>query len=75
MITEIVVAALAFLGTLAGAYLSNRKSTALMMYRVDQLEKKVDNLTKETRETQELRERVAALETGLEVLKRANNNH
>ena len=60
--TEIVVAALAFLGTLAGAYISNRKSTTLMLYRVAELEKKVEGMARAMRTTQELRERLTALE-------------
>lgn len=40
--SEIIVGALALVGTLAGAYLANRKSTALIAYRMEQLEKKVD---------------------------------
>ena len=70
VITEIVVAVLAFLGTLAGAYASNRKTSALLIYRVDKLEQKVDDLTRETREAQELRERLIALEKEMEALKR-----
>lgn len=38
---SIIVAALALLGTLAGAYLGNRKSAALIAYRLEELEKKV----------------------------------
>lgn len=40
--SEIIVGVLALVGTLAGAYLANRKSTALIAYRMEQLEKKVD---------------------------------
>lgn len=38
---NIIVAALALLGTLAGAYLGNRKSAALIAYRLEELEKRV----------------------------------
>jgi len=38
----ILVAALGFLGTLCGSYFSNRKSSALIAYRLEQLEIKVD---------------------------------
>jgi len=41
-ITAVIVAALSFLGTLCGSYFSHRKSTALISYRLEQLEKKVD---------------------------------
>lgn len=40
--TNIVVAALALIGTLAGAYLANRRSAALIAYRIEELEKRVD---------------------------------
>lgn len=42
MLTEIIVALIAFAGTLAGSYFSQRKTTALIAYRLEQLEKKVD---------------------------------
>ena len=38
----VIVGALAMLGTLGGAYLANRRSSALIAYRLEQLEKKVD---------------------------------
>ena len=39
---EIVVAILALIGTVCGSYFANRKTTALVVYRLEQLEKKVD---------------------------------
>lgn len=42
MIETIIVAALSLLGTLAGAYFANRKSSALIAYRLEQLENKVE---------------------------------
>ena len=41
-IADIVIALLALAGTLGGAYFANRKSAALLLYRLEQLEKKVD---------------------------------
>lgn len=41
-LATIIVGALAMAGTLGGAYLSNRKSTALIAYRLGELERKVD---------------------------------
>ena len=41
MSETIVVALIAFAGTLAGSYFSQRKSTALIAYRIAQLEDKV----------------------------------
>jgi len=37
----IIVAALALIGTLAGTYFANRKSAALIAYRLEELERKV----------------------------------
>ena len=43
MIPEtVIVAIISLVGTLAGSYLSNRKSQALISYRLEQLENKVD---------------------------------
>jgi len=38
----IIVAILSLAGTLAGSYFSQRKTTALVVYRLEELEKKVD---------------------------------
>ena len=61
MPTEIIIATLALVGTLAGSYFSNRKNNALMAYRMEQLERKVDRLDTSS-DLQKLRERVARLE-------------
>lgn len=61
MPTEIVIALLALLGTLAGSYFSNRKNNALIEYRLQQVERKVEKLDVSA-ELQKLRERVARLE-------------
>ena len=42
MSETIIVALIAFAGTLAGSYFSQRRSAALIAYRLEQLEKKVD---------------------------------
>ena len=47
----VIVAALSLAGTLAGAYLANRRSSALIAYRLEQLEQKVskhNNLVERT---------------------------
>lgn len=52
----ILVALLSFAGTLAGAYFSQRKSTALISYRLEQLEDKVhkhNNLIERTYKLEE----------------------
>lgn len=42
LLAEILIAFLGFCGTFAGAYYANKKQTALMEYRLEQLEKKVE---------------------------------
>lgn len=41
MSETIIVALIAFAGTLAGSFLAQRKTTALIAYRLEELEKKV----------------------------------
>ena len=38
----IIVATISLIGTLAGSYFANSKTTALLSYRIEQLEKKVE---------------------------------
>lgn len=62
MMTEaIIVAVLSLCGTLAGAYLANRKSAALLEYRLQQLEAKVDKHNQVVERTYKLEEEVALL--------------
>ncbi|MBO4265464.1 MAG: hypothetical protein J5922_05235 [Clostridia bacterium] len=42
MLAEIIVAVLSLVGTLLGAYAANRRQTALIVYRLEALEKKVE---------------------------------
>ena len=60
-VAQLIVGALALLGTLAGSYLANRRSSALMLYRLDQLERKVETLDR-SQELAAVRERLTALE-------------
>lgn len=41
-IAELVIAIISMIGTVFGAYFANKKSTALVAYRLEQLEKKQD---------------------------------
>jgi hypothetical protein len=41
-IAEFVIAIISMIGTASGAYFANKKSTALVAYRLEQLEKKQD---------------------------------
>ncbi len=62
MMEAIIVAALGLVGTLVGSYLANRKSTALIVYRLEQLEQKVSKHNKLVERTYALEESVALLE-------------
>lgn len=41
-VIEIIIAIISMIGTASGAYFANKKSTALVAYRLEQLEKKQD---------------------------------
>lgn len=45
-LTSILIAVLAFAGTVIGSYFANRRSTALLNYRMEQVEKRVSELSK-----------------------------
>nr|DAV24206.1 MAG TPA: hemolysin [Bacteriophage sp.] len=62
MTEAIIVALLGLVGTLVGSYLANRKSTALIAYRLEQLEQKVSKHNN-------LVERTYALEEAVELIK------
>nr|DAG50527.1 MAG TPA: hemolysin [Caudoviricetes sp.] len=62
MTEAIVVAVLGLMGTLAGSYLANRKSTALVIYRLEQLEQKVSKHNNLVERTYALEESVALLD-------------
>ena len=62
MTEAIIVALLGLAGTLIGSYLANRKSSALIAYRLEQLEGKVSKHNN-------LVERTYALEENVELLK------
>ena len=62
MTEAIIVAALGLVGTLAGSYLASRKSTALIAYRLEQLEAKVSKHNNLVERTYALEEAVALAE-------------
>lgn len=56
---SIIVALLALAGTLTGAYMSNRKSSALIAYRLEELERRVqahNNLVERMYKVEEMTE-------------------
>ena len=67
MTEAIIVAVLSLVGTLAGAYLANRKSAALIAYRLEQLEQKVAKHNGLVERTYHLEEAAALTEEKLKV--------
>lgn len=67
MAESVVVAVLSLAGTLAGAYLANRKSAALISYRLEQLEEKVNRHNSVVERTYELEKQEELLEEKLKV--------
>lgn len=65
---EIIVGALALLGTLGGAYIANRKSAALLAYRMEQLEDKVNKHNQVIERTFKLEEHEAVVDEKLRVI-------
>lgn len=66
MSETIIVAIIAFLGSLIGNYLSNNKNQALIAYRLEQLEKKVNLHNNVIERTYELEKKVEVIETKLD---------
>lgn len=59
ILIAVITAGLAFLGTAVGAYYSNQKTTALVIYRLEQLEEKVNkhnNIIERTYKLEEAKE-------------------
>ena len=68
MTEAIVVAILSLVGTLAGAYLANKKTTALVVYRLEQLESKVNKHNEVIERTYQLEQHEAVTDEKLEVI-------
>ena len=66
-ITEIAVAVLALLGTLGGSFFAQRRTTALIDYRLAQLDKKVEVHNHLVERTYRLEEQEALLTERLKV--------
>lgn len=67
MTEGIIVGVLSLIGTLAGTYFANRKSSALIAYRLELLEKKVDKHNSVVERTFKLEEQTAVLEEKIKV--------
>lgn len=66
--TSIIVAAVTAAGAFIGVYFSNRKSAAIMEYRIEQLEKKVGKHNEVVERTYHLEEQTALQEAELKRL-------
>lgn len=67
MSETIIVALIAFAGTLSGSFFAQRKSTALIAYRLEQLEKKVDKHNSVVERTYSLEKRADVVDEKLKV--------
>lgn len=65
--SDIAVGAMAMVGTLGGAFLAQRRSAALIAYRLEQLEKKVETHNRIIERTYRLEEQEAVLEERIKV--------
>ena len=67
MTDTVLVAILSLVGTLAGAYIANRKSIALIAYRLEQLENKVNKHNQVIERTYKLEEHDAVMQEQIRV--------
>lgn len=67
MSDTIIVAVIGFIGTLCGAYFANRKSSALIAYRLEQLEVKVNKHNEVIERTYELEKHSEVLDEQIKV--------
>lgn len=69
MLDTIIVGVLSCISTIFGAYLANRKSTALTIYRLEQLEKKVDKHNSVIERTYNIEKNIAVINEEIKELK------
>lgn len=67
MTEGIIIAVLSLLGTLGGSYFANKKNSALIAYRLEELEKKVDKHNSVIERTYSLEEAQAVIEEKIKV--------
>lgn len=73
-ISTIVVAAISLVGTLIGSYVSNSKTTALIAYRIEQLEKKVEKHNSVVERTYKLEKDMNTAFIRIDELRDSHNN-
>ena len=65
---EIIVALLAFIGTLAGSYFSNNKNTAVMQEQIKGVKEDITTLSNRVNKHNELVERMAIVEEHIKMI-------
>lgn len=68
MSETVIVAILALCGTLAGSYFSNRKTSALIAYRLEQLEQKVNKHNSVIERTYKLENKESIVEEQIKII-------
>ena len=68
METEIIVALLAFIGTLAGSYFSNNKNTAVMQEQIKGVKEDITTLSNRVNKHNEVVERMAIVEEHIKMI-------
>ena len=69
MTDTIIVAIIAFIGSLIGNYMSNNKNQALIAYRLEELENKVNLHNNVIERTYQLEKDIKVIETEIENIK------
>jgi len=72
MSTEIIVAILALIGTLAGSYFSNNKHTAVMDEKIKDLKKDIETLSDRVNRHNNLVSRMSVVEEHIKMLDEIN---
>ena len=72
MNTEVIVAILAFVGTLAGSYFSNNKHTAVMDEKIKDLKKDIETLSDRVNRHNNLVSRMSVVEEHIKMLDEIN---
>lgn len=67
IVVALITGGLSLIGTLCGAYFANRKSSALIAYRLEQLEEKVNKHNNLVERTYKLEERTELQEEKIKV--------
>jgi hypothetical protein len=67
MTENIIIALIAFAGTLAGSYFAQRRTTALVVYRLEQLENKVDKHNSVIERTYKLEQDICIIDEKIRV--------